>query len=585
MHTPLTEHDPARETLGTLAAPVPPLTETIPALSAYEAFSANASLYAIAVVDTVRRPVGILNRFKFLEQLSRPYGRELALRQAVSSFMDASPLVVDEELSLDELSTMLVGDDSRYIFDGFIVTHDGGYLGIGTGYSLIRRLTERKHAALFHMAHHDSLTGLPNRQLFSAQLTESLAHAQQHGQHVGVLYVDLDRFKAVNDSYGHLVGDLLLQSVAMRLRGAVRAGDAVARLSGDEFAVVLNQLNAEEHADTVAAHLLSVIRQPHSLDGHEAHISCSIGIAVYPGDATSQGALLRAADAAVYHAKRFRNTFQRYSRDLLQGHAVGLQSYGSVKRAVEEGHLSVYYQPQVDTRTGALYGVEALVRWTDRERGLQSTPELIRLAEDSGLISEVTNLVLEQAMTQVVAWTTQGLIKDLTLAVNISSVELRDGHLVPMIERHMAATGFIPGHLELEITESTAMLSGRTAGALLTALTSMGIHLSIDDFGTGYSSLSRLRRLPVHAVKIDRTFVEDIEHRQSGALAQAIILMAHSLGLSVTGEGVETERQWDFLEANGCDRVQGYLISRPLPAHEMTAFLNTSTFTPLSHRR
>ena len=569
------ELDESPETLGTLAVPVPPLLPDTPALAAYEAFSATPTLYAIAVVERSGHPVGVLNRFKFLESLSRPYGRDLLMRQPISRAMDRAPLVVDELSSLDQLGATLADDESRYAFDGFIVTRGGRYLGVGTAFSLVRRLTERRHAALFHMAHHDSLTGLPNRQLFDVRLARAIADAEGAGRRVCVLYIDLDRFKAVNDTFGHPVGDLLLQSVAMRLRTSVRSGDTVARLSGDEYAVVLTDVSAEEDGERVAAHVLEALRQPYALEQHEVHISCSMGIAMYPTDASTHGALMRAADAATYHAKRFRNTRERYSSGMAQVHRPTSPSFGPVRRALEEGHLSVHYQPQIDARSGLIHGVEALVRWRDGDRGLQSTPEFIRLAEDAGLISEVTDFVLGAAMAQVLEWERRGLAQNLTLAVNVSSVEVREGLLIPMLEKHLAATSFRPAALELEITESTAMLPGAATSGLLKRLASWGVRLSIDDFGTGYSSLSSLRGLPVHALKIDRSFVEDIGHRSSGTLAQAIILMAHSLGLSVTAEGVETVEQWRFLRAHDCDRMQGFLLGHPLDAVDTAEYLKT----------
>jgi EAL domain-containing protein (putative c-di-GMP-specific phosphodiesterase class I) len=286
---------------------------------------------------------------------------------------------------------------------------------------------------------------------------------------------------------------------------------------------------------------------------------------------------MRAADAAACHAKQFRNTYQRYAPDLQHPVPGAFPAFAAVRRAIDEGHLSVAYQPLILARSHQLSGVEALIRWRDPERGLLPTIELIRLAEDSGLIGSVTDYVLREAMSQMLAWERAGLTRRLSLAVNVSSVELRDGTLIAMLHRHLAHSGFPAWALEIEITESTAMLSSAATASVLTALTRLGIKLSIDDFGTGHSSLSRLRHLPVHALKIDRTFVDDIDHRDSGTLARAIILMAHSLGLTVTGEGVETPRQLAFLEEHGCDRMQGYFISHPLTADAMSRYLEHPT--------
>ena len=563
------------ETLAGLVTHIEPLGPGAPTRVAYEAFSANPSLYALAIVDDVGHPIGLINRFKFLETLSRPFGRDLLTHRSVAAVMDGAPLVVDERMPLEQLSDILVGDGTRYIFDGFIVTRNGTYLGIGTGYSLVRRLTERRQRALFHLAHHDPLTGLPNRQLFGDRLTQALAHAERNHRQLAVLYVDVDRFKAVNDSLGHASGDLLLKEIAERLRGATRAHDTVARLSGDEFALVITELGAAEHAEIVAGKLLHALREPHRLDGHEINVSCSIGIAIHPQDGATDTALMRAADEAVYHAKQFRNRSQRYSIEMGRTRPVALLTTSAVRRAIDLGQLEVHYQPQVSGGTRVLHGFEALVRWHEPNEGLKSTVDLIRAAEDAGLIGAVTDFVLGEAMRQMLGWQRAGLAADARLAVNVSGVEIRDGALVPTVQRHLLETGFPPASLELEITESTAMRSDSSTMAVLRELRQLGIRLSVDDFGTGYSSLGRLQRLPVDAVKIDRTFVHGIASADGdgGAIAQAIIVMAHSLRLAVTAEGVETAEQAAFLEAHGCDRLQGYLVSHPLTPAQMHAYL------------
>jgi diguanylate cyclase (GGDEF)-like protein len=565
---------PAEDTLTGLAVHVQPLPSTTLVFAAYEAFKAEPTQYAIPVVDPEGRPVGLLNRFKFLELLSQPFAHDLFKHQTVAATMDKAPLIVDEHVPPDQLSHRMIDDGSRYIFDGFIVTRDGRYLGIGTGHSLMRCITERKHATLFHLAHHDSLTGVPNRQLFNDRLTQALAHARRTGAQLGVLFVDVDRFKGVNDSLGHAIGDQLLKAIAERLMASTRAGDTVARLGGDEFAVILPQLGGTDHGEVVARKLLDVLREPHTLEPHHVNVSCSIGLAVYPSDGGSQDELLRSADAAAYHAKQFRNTYQRYSSDLQQPALGTFSGFASVKRAIDRGHLAVAYQPLVVTGSRAVYGLEALVRWEDPDRGTMPTADFIRMAEDAGLIDGVTNFVLGEAMSQMMAWRRAGLCGQLSLAVNVSGVELRDGGCVATIERHLRETGFPARALEIEITESTAMLPGAST-AVLKELTAMGVRLSIDDFGTGYSSLSRLRHLPVHALKIDRAFVDDVDKRDVRTLARAIILMAHSLGLSVTGEGVETAEQLAFLERHACDRVQGYFICSPMNAERMTSYLST----------
>ncbi len=563
----------ANESLGSLATYVDPLVTATPTLRAYEAFSADSKLYALAVVDEEGRPVGLINRFKFFEALSRPFGRDLLKHRSVTAVMDSTPLTVDERMPLDQLSEILADDGTKYIFDGFIVTRQGKYIGLGTGYSLMRRLTERRQAVLFHLAHHDPLTELPNRQLFADRLTQAIANAQRSGRQVAVIFIDVDRFKAVNDSMGHGVGDLLLIAIAARLRSVTRAQDTVARLSGDEFAIVLADLNAAPNAELVARKLLHVLREPHVLEHHEVNVSCSLGVAIFPDDAQHQPGLMRAADDAAFHAKQFRNTSQRYAPEMQRTQPDAPLAFSSVRRAIDARELHVVYQPQLRAGDRTLVGIEALVRWSDREGGLRATTDLIRLAEDAGMIGAVTDFVLGVAIPQVLEWQRNGLAPDVRLAINISGVEVLEGGLVPTLQRHLAETGFPASLLELEITESTAMRSGASTLAVLNEIRRLGITLAVDDFGTGYSALSRLERLPVDVLKIDQSFVHGIEGDEgAGALAQAIIAMGHALGLAVTAEGIETPRQLAFLERSGCDRLQGYLLSRPLTAAEFVEF-------------
>ncbi|MGE0705525.1 MAG: putative bifunctional diguanylate cyclase/phosphodiesterase [Vicinamibacterales bacterium] len=571
-----TLYDPAQvsDTLGTLAVPVTPFSLDEPTLEAYKAFSEDPTLYAIPVVDDDGRPRGLLNRFKFLEALSRPFGRDLFQHQSVRAAMDPAPLVVDEHVPLEQLSTIVVDDTAKYVFDGFIVTREGRYLGIGTGYSLIRCLTERRQAALFQLAHYDALTGLPNRHLFDDRLGQAIARSQRSGTLLGVLFVDVDRFKAVNDNLGHALGDLLLSAIAQRLTAHVRAQDTVARLSGDEFAVILSDLGSPADAEHVTRELLAGFREPHVLEGREINVSCSIGLALFPLDAMNATSLLRAADQASYHAKQFRNTWQRFSDDSDVLTSEPPLAFACVQRAITERQIEVVYQPQIWAGSRTLHGVEALVRWRDPVRGLMNTSEFVRLAEDAGLIGAVTEYVIDSAMQQVLRWEREGLANELSLAVNISGVEFASDNLVTTIKRHLHQHGFRPSFLELEITESTAM-HARAAAQILRQLKTLGIRLSIDDFGTGYSSLSRLHRLPIDGLKIDRSFIEGIETGESGTLIEAIVLMAHSLGLIVTGEGVETDGQRTFLEERGCDRLQGFLFCRPLPPEDLGNFLRT----------
>ena len=567
---------PPDETLAGMVRPTPPLRVVSSALSAHEAFQADPTLYALAVVDDHGTPVGLINRFRFREALWQQFGDDVLKHRHVGLIMDRTPLVLDEHAPIEQLSEILSDDSTKYIFDGFIVTRRGKYLGIGTGFGLMRRITERRQATLAHLAYHDTLTGLPNRQLFLDRLGQAIASAARNKRRLAVFYIDLDRFKVVNDSLGHTIGDLLLQQIADRFRSVIRAQDTVARLSGDEFAVVLTEMSTFEHAEFVAKKLLDIVQQPFVLDGHEVRISCSIGVVSYPDVGDSLPVLLRMADDALYAAKRVRNTMRRYTDDMARPSASMPIVFSTVRRALDLGELDVYYQPQADLRTGELLGLEALVRWNDPMRGFVPTNELIQLAEDAGLISEITHFVCGTAMKQFRAWQQAELGHGLRLAINISGVEVRDGVLPSMLRAHVRDAGLSMSMIELELTESGLMFSDAVATQLLSDLREEGVRVSVDDFGTGYSSLGRLQRLPVDVLKIDKAFVEDIgTGPRPGALVRAIVMMAHSLGLTVVAEGVETEVQRAFLERHGCNLYQGHLLSPPLPASQMEQYLKT----------
>jgi len=555
-------------------------------MGAHEAFIADATLYALAVVDDHGTPIGLINRFRFRETLWQQSGEETLKNRPVGMVMDRTPLILDEHAPIDQLSEILSDDHTKYIFDGFIVTRRGKYLGIGTGFSLMRRITERRQATLAHLAYHDTLTGLPNRQLFLDRLGQAMASAARNRRRLAVFYIDLDRFKVVNDSLGHTIGDLLLQQIAERFHSVIRKQDTVARLSGDEFAVVLTEMASFERAELVAQKLLDVVRQPFILDGHPVHISCSIGAVEYPDHSDNQHTLLRMADDALSAAKRVRNTMRRYTDDMARPSATTPLVFSTVRRAIDLEELEVYYQPQADVRTGALSGLEALVRWNDPSRGYVSTNELIQLAEDAGVISEITNFVCGTAMTQFRSWQQARLGHGIRLAINISGVEVRDGVLPAMLRQHVRDAGLSMSMLELELTESGLMFSDVVATQLLSDLREDGVRVSVDDFGTGYSSLSRLQRLPVDVLKIDKAFVEGIgAGAKQGALVRAIVMMAHSLNLTVVAEGVETEVQRAFLERHGCDLYQGHLLSPPLPPAQMEQYLRDRHARPRATER
>ncbi len=546
---------------GDLAKRVAPLLADAPCERARDAFDADLNLFAVAIVDGGSRPIGLINRFRFLERLASRLGRELAMKKPVSSFKDADPLVLDEGTPIDELGTRLLAEQTRYVFDGFIVTRDGLYAGLGTGLDLIRALTERRHAELQQMALHDMLTGLPNRALFEQRLAAALGAAGA-GDSVAVLFIDLDRFREINDNHGHRFGDLVLCGVSQRMRGAVRRSDLVARLSGDEFAVVIPDLQQTEDADAIARVLLGSCGAPMEVDGREVVVSCSIGVAVYPQHGQTQEALLRAADTAQYHAKEVRNSWQRYHPEMQEWRTT-TPGLSALRQALEFGRLEVHYQPIVAIDSGHIGSVEALVRWTHDGQPVPAA-DIVNLAEQSGLIVPLTEFVLRTALHQMRTWDAATGRANLRLSVNISAMQVAEGGLVAMADRLLEECRFDPRRLDFELTERAAMRASPSAVSSLDALRSRGITLTLDDFGTGYSALSRLERLPIDAMKIDKSFLEDAG--ANGVIARAIIAMGHALGMTIVGEGVESRAQWEFLKREGCDFAQGYLLGRPAAA-------------------
>ena len=440
------------------------------------------------------------------------------------------------------------------------ITH---YLGLFTD------ITERKHAEarIEHLAHHDKLTGLFNRHSLQERLGQALASAAYANTRLAVLFIDLDRFKIINDTLGHHIGDQLLVEVANRLRQVGHANDIVARLGGDEFVVVLASDESAREALPIACQMLAALGAPYLLDGNQLHSTPSIGISVYPDDGDSVDALMKAADTAMYHAKaQGRNNVQFFTAEMNAAAAERMELERDLHHAIAHQQLDVHYQPQVQAASGRVCGVEALLRWPHPTRGQVSPLKFIPIAEESGLIEALGAWVLRQACQQVAHWKSIG-IHGVRMAVNLSAHQLRSRQLVDTVREAMHAHGVQAGELELEITESAVMKDPQAAIDTLQQLRDLGVHLAIDDFGTGYSSLAYLKLLPVDVLKIDRSFVKDIEtDRNDAAICASILALAKSLGLKVVAEGVETAAQRDFLDSHGCDYLQGYFFAKPQPA-------------------
>jgi diguanylate cyclase (GGDEF)-like protein/PAS domain S-box-containing protein len=435
-------------------------------------------------------------------------------------------------------------------------------------------ISERKaaEARIDHLAHHDALTGLYNRYNLESRLGQSLLAARREGCQLAVLFIDLDRFKVINDSLGHHVGDLLLVEVAKRLGVCVRESDIVARLGGDEFVVVLTSLANDMDAALVATKMVVMLGEPYEIEGKLLHSTPSIGISLFPANGEDTDTLMKSADTAMYHAKeKGRNNFQFFSPAMTAAASERLELERDLRGALLAGQFELHYQPQVCATSSRILGVEALIRWRHPERGLIPPLKFIPIAEETGVIEAIGAWVLDEACRQKAAWRDAGFgLKH--VAVNLSAYQLRSPDLLKQVKDAIARNDLDPGELELEITESVAMDDPERAIGQLRALRDAGVELAIDDFGTGYSSLAYLKLLPIHTLKLDRAFVRDIESDENdAAISAATLALAKNLGLRVVAEGVETTAQKDFLAGHGCNLLQGYLFGKPAAAGELTA--------------
>ena len=449
---------------------------------------------------------------------------------------------------------------------------------ISTGKDITERMQAQER--LQHIAHHDALTGLPNRVLLLDRLDQALARAHWQNRVVGVMFLDLDRFKNVNDTLGHDVGDGLLKAMAARLQGCVRERDSVARLGGDEFAILLEDVAHAEDISGIAGKILGAFATPFSIQTHELFITTSIGISMYPTDGTSSATLLKNADAAMYRAKDLgKNNYQFYSADLSTAAFERLTLETSLRRALERGEFVLHYQPQVDINSGQIIGIEALLRWQHPDFGLLAPTQFIAIAEETGAIVPIGEWVARSAMLQTMRWRKAGF--PLRIAVNVSSRQFNEPSFLESIAFLLEETGLPADALELEITESVIMKNADVTIERLHALHAMGVRFAIDDFGTGYSSLSYLRRFAIHTLKVDKSFVRDIvEDGDDVEIVKTIIMMARGLRLSVVAEGVETREQLMFLKSHGCHSAQGHLICRPLSVERMTERLHQARTLP-----
>lgn len=437
-----------------------------------------------------------------------------------------------------------------------------------------QRRTEKQAEESAHRAMHDGLTGIPNRTLFGERLATATRLAERRGDRVGLLVLDLDRFKDVNDTLGHHQGDVLLCEVAKRLTGAIRASDSVARLGGDEFGILLENVASEEKVLEVAERVLAVVGKPVTLDGATVDVGCSIGAAIYPQHGDNPTELLKNADIAMYVAKRERLGASAYSVDADHNSSEQLVISSQLRHAIAAGELRFVYQPKVRTATKAVCGVEALIRWQHPTRGLLGPMEFVPLAERSQLILPLTNFVISSGLEQLKEWEAMGL--RLPISVNVDALSLLDPTFPDRVATMLAASGVPAELLTLEITERAFLSDGDCALDVLSRLRGLGIRLALDDFGTGYSAMAYLQRMPLDELKIDRRFITDLPvSRQNRAIARAVIDLAHALDMQVVGEGVEDAATFDALRELRCDEAQGYFLCRPVPVPELMTWLSS----------
>lgn len=437
-----------------------------------------------------------------------------------------------------------------------------------------RDVTDRKQSeeTIHHLAYHDALTDLPNRRMYVQQLSKEMMQAKRFQSNLAVLFLDLDRFKDVNDSFGHDVGDMLLIEASKRLQACLKPGDVVARLGGDEFTIMQNQLQDQNEATALAEQIMNQLQRPFELDGHVFNVSCSIGIALYPQDGDNPEDLLKRADTALYTVKsRGKNGYDFFDPTMEAKSLERILMENEMRKAIEQEQFQIYYQPKIDIATSAMTGMEALVRWVHPELGIIPPNRFIPIAEETGMILALGEWILKQACKQNKIWHDQGYT--LKVSVNLSARQIYQKDLVEMIKDILRETNLSPDWLELEITESI-FVKMEEATAVLQQIRDIGIQISIDDFGTGYSSFSYIKSLPVDTIKIDASFIRDIHHNQeSQAIVKAIVTIAQSLNMNVIAEGIELHDQVAALKENGCDHGQGYLFSKPLPTDDFDQFL------------
>lgn len=563
--------------------------------------------YLQAIINSVETPIMVIKEdysvdlmnsvlykkidFSLVKDVNNPKCYEVSYRRSTPCHQDNHPCLLQKVLATKKHEKLIhkhfsEDGEKHYIERSASPLFDKENKCIGiiesandvTEYLEVQDELREQKSVLDFQAHHDALTGLPNRLLFNDRLNQSIEKAKRNKERLAVFFIDLDRFKEINDSLGHKSGDIVLQEVSSRITSIIRKEDTVSRLGGDEFTILMTELHRAQDASLLAQKILDVLSEPIQIEENTLYVSSSIGISLYPQDDTDAQNLLKYADAAMYKAKaEGRNNFQFYSFEMTQMAFEHVAMESSLRQGVDNGEFVVYYQPQIDGESGQFLGMEALVRWNHPTLGMVYPLKFIPLAEEIGLIIALDRFVMKTAMKQIVEWYAKGLNPGV-MALNLSMKQLHQKDFIDVIKNMLEETQCKPEWIELEVTENNIMTNQEDAIKLLHQLTDIGIKLAIDDFGTGYSSLSYLSRLPIDKLKIDKSFIQELPfHQEDVAITRAIIALAKSLNLRVIAEGVETKEQKDFLVANGCKSIQGYFYAKAISYDNLEKMLTAKS--------
>lgn len=567
-------------TLNELARHISPVTNQTRCSEILERFLVEQDTYAIPVVDDNNKPLILLERKTFVEFFAKLFTREIYGHRPISKLLNRGdyeshvPIILEHTCTIDDTTHIIIEGGMNHMVTGIIVTDQELYKGLVSGYDLLNTLTQHKQAELSYLAHYDHLTGLPNRILLSDRLTQALLDAERKNMLVALLFIDVDRFKTINDSLGHSFGDAVLRTLSSRLQAVARQSDTVARIGGDEFVILMTNLSEPDDAERMALRLLKSMFTPVELLGHTLVITISIGIAIYPRDDMDPSRLLAKADAAMYEVKSAgRNGIQNYRAGQGIFDSSRLKLENDLRQAIASDGLQLHYQPQFDLGNRQVIGIEALVRWSHPTRGMIPPLEFISLAEECGLIHDLGEWVLREACYQMRSWQEIGF-PSIHMSINVSALQFRRIDFTDTLMAIIEHNKVDPGLITLELTESVLMHDANEVLEIMLKIRELGVRLAIDDFGTGYSSLSYLRRFPISCLKIDQSFVRDIHHNSANeSITKAIIALAKSLSLNVVAEGIETSAEKSVLETLGCTKGQGYYYSRPLSAMDFSSWV------------